>query len=232
MYIFSLDTSNRFQISLLQKNVTVDSVSLDRVFFVKEKTNMSDVVLQYMLNMLSKNNLSVKDISLISIIDGAGFFTGLRISIVVAKVLKLALGIPVYSFHSSYILAQEMKKSLPKDNYIVVALDIGKSGCVLSVYNESGNILEDIYVAEEDLEEFFKNNKALALINAEKLNIIGSKQDIFKGLSYFSSSKLVESIVVPSLDVLAYEALSLYNKGEFQSKIEPFYAKEVDMIIK
>lgn len=228
MYILALDTSNKFQISLLKQDIIIDSISLDRSFFVREKTSMSDVVLLYISDMLKNQNLLIKDIGCIAIINGSGYFTGIRISIVVAKILKLALNIPVFSFSSSYIQYKEIQPQMQKDSLVIVALDIGKSGCVLSIYNHVGTIIEDTYIDEEDLESFFKENN----IEIDNLIIVGAKQDLFKEIEYFSTSKYCSNIVVPSLKVLGLEALKSYNKGEIQDNIKPFYAKDVDMIVK
>ncbi len=232
MYILSLDTSNKFQLSLLNNKDVVDSISLDRSFFVKEKSNMSDVILQHISDMLKKRNISIKDIDCIAVINGSGYFTGIRISIVVAKMLKLSLKVPVYTFKSSYIIYKEVEKNYKEDETIIVALDIGKNGCVLSVFNKSNIIIEDVYIDEEGIENFFKENINLNSITANKFLIVGYKQHIFKELNYFKQSKYAENIVVPSVDILGKEAFLLYNKGIFHDTIEPFYAKEVDMIIK
>ncbi len=228
MYILALDTSNKLQISLLKNDIIIDSISLERSFFILEKSNMSDIILSYISDIIKKQNISIKDIGFIAIINGAGYFTGLRISIVIAKILKLSLNIPVFSFSSSYIQYKEVKPQIKDGDLVVVALDIGKSGCVLSIYNNYGIEKTDVYVDEEDLIDFFKTND----MPVNKLLIAGSKQDLFRDISYFATSKYCSNIIVPSLEILGVEAFLLYNKGDFNDKIEPFYAKDVDMIIK
>lgn len=228
MYILALDTSNKFQISLLKDNIVVETISLDRSFFIKEKSNMSDVILQYISEIIKKQNILIKDINCIGIVNGAGYFTGLRIAIVVAKMLKLSLNIPVFSFSSSYIQYKEILPQLHENNLAVIALDIGKSGCVLSIYNNQGLVIEDVYVDEEDLEVFFKENN----ISNNNLIIAGAKQDLFKEIEFFNKSKYCSNILIPSLKVLGNETLISYNKGEINEVIEPFYAKDVDMVIK
>jgi len=222
MYGLALDTSNKLQLALLKDGVIIDSFSM------AERINISDVLLQYISNMLNRNQIILRDLNFIALINGAGYFTGVRIAIVVAKVLHLALNIPVFTFSASFV----MFKEAAQDSFVVAAVDIGKRGCVIAVFHENKQIIADIYIDEDDLENFFKQNEVLCKILPENFMFVGNKQSLFKEISYFKSAAYLQNITAPSMKILGDEAVYLYDSGKFMTNIEPLYAKEVDMIIK
>ncbi|MDR2007990.1 MAG: tRNA (adenosine(37)-N6)-threonylcarbamoyltransferase complex dimerization subunit type 1 TsaB [Alphaproteobacteria bacterium] len=222
MYGLALDTSNKLQLALCKNGVVIDSVVLN------ERTKVSDVILQYIAELLERNQTTLQQLQFIALINGAGYFTGVRIAIVVAKILHLSLNIPVFSFSSSNIMAREVET----DGFIVATVDIGKSGCVLAVFKGKEQIVADIYVDEEELSDFFKNNAILSQILPKNLIFVGNKQNLFLETDYFFDASYRENITAPSMKILLEQATILYNSGVRDTKIEPLYAKEVDMLIR
>jgi tRNA threonylcarbamoyl adenosine modification protein YeaZ len=226
MYGLALDTSNKLQLALLNEDRVVDTIVL------KEKINISDVILQYIATLIDRNKITLKDINYITLINGAGYFTGVRIAIVVAKIFRLSLNIPVFTFSTSFIMFKEISDSLLESNFVVSSVDIGKSGCVISVFSKQEQIVSDIYVDEDNLADFFKNHESLSGISLKNLVIIGNKQSLFKEIDYFAEATYCDNLVATSMKILGMEAIKSYNRGDLQPKIEPLYAKEADVIIK
>jgi tRNA threonylcarbamoyladenosine biosynthesis protein TsaB len=81
-----IDTSNREKII-----VGVGS----KKFESESRTGASQELLPFIIKVLKKNNLELKDITEIKVATGPGSFTGLRVGVSVAQTLGWVLDIPV-----------------------------------------------------------------------------------------------------------------------------------------
>ncbi|MGH7203980.1 MAG: tRNA (adenosine(37)-N6)-threonylcarbamoyltransferase complex dimerization subunit type 1 TsaB [Candidatus Levyibacteriota bacterium] len=93
---FTIDTTNN-------KEVTV-SLEIDGKVFAQRQaldTRKAQVVLPLLETMLKKHNLTLQDLSGITVNIGPGSFTGIRVGITIANTLGFLLNIPVNGHKAS-----------------------------------------------------------------------------------------------------------------------------------
>lgn len=137
MYTLFLSTySHLITVSLVGKKV-----------ITKEQESNSEHAV-YLVNMiksiLEENNLTVKSISDVVVINGPGSFTGLRIGLSVGKTLAYSLDIPIY-------LVSSLTSNLISDNYDgdkMSVIEDGK-GYYISVFDKDNNsLIEECFVTD------------------------------------------------------------------------------------
>lgn len=133
--------------------ITVALKNNDDLFI---KTKMSEyshsVYTMPMIESLFKdNNLNVKDLKKIIVVNGPGSFTGIRIGLSIAKTMAYALNIDINTISSltSYLISSDLnekRKAVIEDN----------KGYYISVMDENNNIIVNEYYSEEDNENYPK----------------------------------------------------------------------------
>ena len=128
------------------------------------KNNHSDNLLRLIQKGLKENNLEVKDFDRIVLGKGPGMYTGLRVSMTVAKMFAWTLNIPLYTISSIDLLISGYYK---KDGIYAVMLKAKKDHSYTKVVKmEKGKMI----VLRK--EEFMNNEEFL-----NKLKVDGIKYD-------------------------------------------------------
>ena len=156
MYSLFIDTHDMDLIIGLYK----EDKMLD--YKIKESIrNHSDYTMELIKNILESNNLTVKDLKEILVINGPGSFTGVRIGVTIAKMLGYTLNIPVKTMDSITMYAIS-------DNYndkkIVLIDDVKGSYGGLFFKNElQGELFYkskkelEVYLEEENIDYIVEN---------------------------------------------------------------------------
>lgn len=157
-----IDTSTKYlYVSLVFANVEVYTNILEG------KNNHSEQLLPIITQGLKLNNISVGDLDKIIVGKGPGSYTGLRISMTVAKMLAWTKKIDLYTISSLDIIASGYYKvngtyaikSIAKKNYIYDK--------VVEVKNNKVNVLiNDEFSLESDFNEKIKDINCI-IINDE-----------------------------------------------------------------
>ena len=95
--------------------------------------------------IFKENNLNIKDLEKIIVVNGPGSFTGIRIGLSIAKTLAYALNISINTISSltAYLVSNETndnKKAVIEDN----------KGYYVSVFDKDNNIIVEETYCEED----------------------------------------------------------------------------------
>jgi tRNA threonylcarbamoyl adenosine modification protein YeaZ len=120
-------------------------------------------------SLFKENNLDVKDLNKIIVVNGPGSFTGIRIGLSIAKTMAFALNIDINTISSlkAYLISNPggKRKSVIEDNkgYYICAMDENNKVIVDEYYSTIDN--EDYPVVENKLDvdliiEYLKNNKS------------------------------------------------------------------------
>ena len=105
-YIF-LDSSNTsLTVALSDQERIIDNISYEAW------QTQSEHMIPELSKILEKNNVENSDIKGIVVAVGPGSYTGVRIAITIAKVMSLALNVPIYPISSLQILKSNKKPSI------------------------------------------------------------------------------------------------------------------------
>ena len=99
--------------------------------------------------VFKENNLNIKDLEKIIVVNGPGSFTGIRIGLSIAKTLAYALNISINTISSltAYLVSNETndnKKAVIEDN----------KGYYVSVFDKDNNIVVEETYCEEDTYDY------------------------------------------------------------------------------
>lgn len=116
--------------------------------------------------IFNENNLDIKDLNKVIVINGPGSFTGIRIGLSIAKTIAYALNIDIVTISSltAYAISNDSntnKMAVIEDN----------KGYYISVFDKNNNIIVEEYYSEENTLK-------------DKYNIVEQKLDIDKIINY------------------------------------------------
>lgn len=134
----------------------------------------SEYMIQEIDKLFNKHNISRSDISSIIVNIGPGSYTGIRISLTIAKVMSLALNIPLYALSSL--------RSLQKDKEVSICLMNARSKrSYIGVYKEDECLLDDQVMTNEEVLSYIEKHKEFVICgDTSYLGIEGYKNNIIK----------------------------------------------------
>lgn len=98
MFTLFIDTHETTLITLLKDLYPIDFVN-------NEDKRQSTKVMPLIMELLTRNNITTKDLSEVLVVNGPGSFTGVRIGMTIAKTLAYTLNIPIKTITSIEMLA-------------------------------------------------------------------------------------------------------------------------------
>lgn len=130
--------------------ITIALKNKDDLFIKTQESEYSHSIytMPMIENIFKENNLNVKDLEKIIVINGPGSFTGIRIGLSIAKTMAYALNIKINTISSltAYLVSNNTnnnKKAVIEDN----------KGFYVSVFDKDNNvIIEETYVEEDNYE--------------------------------------------------------------------------------
>lgn len=190
---------NTLFISTYQELIEIGFLKDGKLITKKEQLsnrNHSIYTLPLIKEILDENNIDVKKINEIIVIDGPGSFTGVRLGITVAKTLAYTLSIPVKCLSSIEALAVS---SNSKKAIIIVEDPKGK---YYGIIDDNQNISTIKYAQNKEFEELIKTNYE----NYQIINNI--RLDVEKIYIYASNIKPTPAHAVKARYVKGIEALN------------------------
>lgn len=107
----------------------------------------SEIAMPTLIDLISSNNLEIKDIKELLVVVGPGSFTGVRIGVVIAKTIAYILDIPIKPL-TSLDLRVLSNVNILSGNYKIDE----KNGYFVGKYDSDGKILGEIqYFGKKDL---------------------------------------------------------------------------------
>ena len=182
MKVLGIDTSsNATSIAVIEDNKLICE------YTINTKTTHSQKLMPMIENMLKISEINVNDMDMISICQGPGSFTGLRIGMATAKALSHVNNLPIVGVNSLELLAGNMDLS---DKKICSILDAQRTQVYMGQYKFENNKLVEIKSADvveidELLEELKSSNEEWILVG----------EAVYK---YEDKIKEIENICVPA----------------------------------
>lgn len=183
MYSLFLDTHDKKVIIILFKNCKV----IDHFELISNNKH-SVITLPAIKNILENNNLLVKDLNEVIVVNGPGSFTGERIAVTIAKTMAFALNIPIKVIDSLSVMAININSD---DKYVAIS---DRNGAFVGHFDKNNSILEPfVYLSTSDF-----------LLYSQKYKVYESVD-----INY----ELVYSYVKQLKSVNPHEVKPLYVKG-------------------
>ena len=171
-------------------------------------------------NILSKNNISIRDLQAVSVVNGPGSYTGLRIGLAAAKGICYALSIPLIILSTLEVMASAVLSS--ENNYLICPMiDARRQEVFTAVYNNQ--LLEVLPAQALILDE----NSFSELLSTHPILFCGNGSMKWQSICYNKNA----FFKIKSFD--ARDAVSIANQYFKKEKFantaysEPQYLKQV-----
>ena len=183
MYTLYIDTHcEKLVLALLLNEKVLDTKELESNLHSKNTV----LLLQELLN---SNKITIDDLGLIIVINGPGSFTGVRIGIVMAKIIGYTKNIPIKSI--SYLEA--MSLSFDVDCFVGIK---DRNGCFIGNFNKNHELVQDYFYLKNDELASFK----------QKI-IIDAEVDLVKIYDSIKNKKVISPHLLTPLYVKKLEVL-------------------------
>ena len=131
----------------------------------------SEVLHVYITELFRKSDLEINDIRAVSISEGPGSYTGLRIGSATAKGICFALKIPLIAIDTMHILAKKIKST---KGYIIPNLDAGRNEIYFSVFDCNYKKIQPTNFKELKTKSFEK------YLDSESVQFVGNANNKLK----------------------------------------------------
>ena len=133
----------------------------------------SEYMIQEIDKLLTKHNVTKDDIGGVIVNIGPGSYTGIRISLTIAKVTCLALNVPLYALSSLRALQKDKEPS-------ICLMNARSNRSYVGVYAEDV-ILKDGIMTNDEVKEYIASHKEYVVCGDTKyLGIDGYKNNIIE----------------------------------------------------
>ena len=117
--------------------------------------------------LLKKNNVNRNDISSVVVAIGPGSYTGVRIAVSIAKVMSLAIDVPIYPVSSLRILKKDDEPS-------ICVINARSSRSYFGVYQGSEVLVNDVIKTNDEVLDYIaKHPNYVVCGNAKYLGLEG-----------------------------------------------------------
>jgi tRNA threonylcarbamoyladenosine biosynthesis protein TsaB len=185
----------------------------------------SSLLSVYINELLDASGVSMRQLSAVSVSNGPGSYTGLRIGLSTAKGICYGLDIPLIVISTLQILAATElmeNNSLPENGLIIPLMDARRMEVFTAAYS---NKLTEI-IAPHAL--ILSSDSYKDLLSANPCVFIGDGLEKTKPILSAFSNFISGNQRYPKAEAMAMLAYEKYQKNDFAdvAYIEPFYIKE------
>lgn len=193
MYSLLLDSSN----TKLAVGIAKDDILLDKIYYDAWQ-RQSEFMIQEINNILNRNKILPSQINEIIVTDGPGSYTGVRISLTIAKVVGvLNENVKIYLLSSLEILKD-------KNNLSICLMNARSNRSYVGIYKDNEVILNDCVLENQNIEKLIDKYKNISICGeTEYLGLKSCKYDIFNNMLDIKKHK------DPVKDVLKIKAVYL-----------------------
>jgi len=215
-YILHIETATDVCSVALSKDDTVIATKESA-----EERNHAALLGVYIEEILAAQNLKAEDLSAVSVSEGPGSYTGLRIGVSTAKGIAYGLNIPLIAISTLQAMAYSAVLNEEDFDWIAPMIDARRMEVYTMLTDKNLKILEPttaLIVDENSFQDILESKRILFLgTGAPKCkDIIKGKNAVFSTKTNISASNMVK---------LAYQK---YQEKYFvdTAYFEPFYLKE------
>ncbi len=128
--------------------ITVALKTKDNLYIKTKESEYSHSIytMPMIASLFDDNNLDIKDLEKIIVVNGPGSFTGIRIGLSIAKTISYALNIPIKTISS--LKAYLISSNINEDKMAVIEDNKGYYICAFD--KDNNEILEEQYITENN----------------------------------------------------------------------------------
>ena len=150
MFLLSIDSSSGYS-SLLIADENLNNIS-ESVSNFHEKHSI--LIFKQLDEIMLKAGIKLSDLTGIAVILGPGSYTGIRVSLTIAKTLSYVLGINITGVESLLICAYSLTKNMTGVKDIIAVKDAAKGGYYVSEYfAEKENFTQRLKISLLNIDE-------------------------------------------------------------------------------
>ena len=186
-------------ISTFDKIITIGLLKNGKVLDtnIKESTQNHSVYTMPMIeSILNKNEIDVKKLSEIIVVNGPGSFTGVRIGVTIAKTFAYTLNIPIKTITSLLAYAVSLDSN---DKKVITISDM--KGKYVGYFDYNNKVIDYIYLKNSEFSEYIKDK--------EKYLVVDNKFDLEKIYKYLLNVESTLSHNVNPIYIKGIEALNV-----------------------
>ncbi len=185
-------------ISTFDKIITIGLLKNGKVLDtnIKESTQNHSVYTMPMIeSILNKNEVDVKKLSEIIVVNGPGSFTGVRIGVTIAKTFAYTLNIPIKTITSLLAYAVSLDSN---DKKVITISDM--KGKYVGYFDYNNKVIDYIYLKNSEFSDYIKDK--------EKYLVVDNKFDLEKIYKYLLNVKSTLSHNVNPIYIKGIDALN------------------------
>ena len=171
----------------------------------------------FMEEVLVENKFTYKDLKAVSVSQGPGSYTGLRIGVSSVKGLCYALNIPMIAIDTLEVLARKIAVT---NGIIIPMIDARRMEVYSAIFNLD-------YTKTRAVEAEIIDGNSFSEIN-ETIHLVGDGIAKFKDV--FTNDKFIfhDDVVYPSANEMSFLSFEKYKKSDFVdvAYFEPYYLKD------
>lgn len=184
-YIILLDSSNTsLTVALADSVHVIDSISYEAW------QCQSEHMIPELDKLLNRYRVDRKDIKKVVTTIGPGSYTGVRISLTIAKIIATALDIDIYALSSLSVLKDKSKPS-------ICLINARSNRSYFGVYHDKEVIESDKILSNEDVKKYIEEHPSYSICgNTKYLGIEGVQSDIAGEMfSLLDESKKADNVM-------------------------------------
>ena len=172
--------------------------------------------------LMKENNIDRKDIAEIVAAKGPGSYTGVRIAMSIAKVMAMALDIPLYLVSSLDILNNPAKPSL-------CVVNARSKRSYVGLYGEGGALQEDAIWENAEVTKFIQAHSEFSVCgDASYLGVEGEQHDVLVNLALCKDeAHRVENVLAANPVYLK----DSYDKGKFKTVVRKMMPSDLSPVV-
>ena len=207
MNILSIDTTNNFASTAVMSNNKILSYNI-----TEERSQQAEKLFQLIELSLQQSKLQLSDIDLVSVTNGPGSFTGVRVGLAAVMGMQMAHEIKYIALSNFQVLAYAAATDCKQGEQIAVVLDARREQVYYQLFNRTMEELsqskllaiEDLQFPREsilvgDAVKFFPNRSSFLEVNADA-KLLANASKYFLEANRYSA---LEPLYIREPDVLA-----------------------------
>lgn len=184
MCLVLLDSSvDKLAVGISRKDKLIDST----IYEAWQK--QSEMMVYELDKLLKKHNISRQEIKGVIVTIGPGSYTGVRIALTIAKIISLALLVPIYPISSLEVLSETNRPS-------ICLINARSNRSYFAVYENDKIIVKDCIKTNEQVLDYINNHKDYVICGQTNyLNVPGKEVNIIERM--FALYKTIKPISNP-----------------------------------